>query len=735
MRQYELIDTVKSYDPLVDEELLNRAYVFSMKAHGGQTRASGMPFFSHPLEVAGILTQMKLDSASIAAALLHDTLEDTVATPQELSRLFGDEVTFLVNGVTKLSRLEWQSEQAHRVDNYRKLVLASAEDIRVLLIKLADRLHNIRTLHHIKSPKKRRTIAIETLEIYAPLAERMGMQSFQNELEALSFAELHPDINQVIKRKLHERLEESRTKIEDIVLQLQDLLARYNIKAQILGREKTPYSIFMKMRMHKFSFEQLNDVLACRVIVEDKDNCYKVLGILHSDYSLLPGMFKDYIGLPKANNYQSLHTGIIGPYHQRVEIQIRTVEMHEIAEFGLAAHWKYKRSDSLADPKDYHWLRNLLEVIENADTPEEFLEYTRIGMFQDEVFCFTPQGDLISLPKGATAIDFAYATSSEAGNKCTGVKINGKIMPLRTVLSNGSTVEIITSRNSYPAPAWEKFAVTPKAKTNIRKFIRVQQRKQYIILGRMLLQKICSKYNVDISDKTLRETAIRLAEHDWETMLEKLGKGEYIVTNLLKEAYPHLFLDQKSSLEGKKEPQNQGITYIEDTLKGWVEISVAELTPGVALHYANCCHPLPGDIAVGIMSAGKGIIIHTKDCKDLYHSVAEEAPQNQNDLKQFSEQLLEQIVNISWSGLDNPLKKHIGRLYLAIAKKPASFMEIFAVLESQEVCVVNIKFIHRTEDLFEVMIDLELNDNEQLDKVIFLLKSLSIVYSVERNHI
>src|SRR5881227_2735790 len=485
MRQFELVELVKSYDPNADEGLLNRAYVYSMKAHGSQLRASGDPYFSHPIQVAGLLAQMKLDSASIVTGLLHDTIEDTVATLEDIERQFGPEVGRLVDGVTKLSRIELQSDQTKQAENFRKLVLAMSEDIRVLLVKLADRLHNMQTLHFIPDEEKRRRIARETMDIYVPLAERIGMHRMKDQLEDLAFTELHPDARASIVARLGFLREQGGDIISRIVAEMTETLQDGGLTANISGREKSPYSIWRKMQRKNVSFEQLADVMAFRVLVDSVTDCYQALGIIHSAYPVVPGRFKDYISTPKPNNYRSLHTSVIGPERQRIEVQIRTRDMHEVAELGVAAHWIYKQGGGgRTDGRQYRWLRELLDILDHASGPEEFLEHTKLEMFQDQVFAFTPKGDLIALPRGATPVDFAYAVHSEIGDTCVGAKINGRLLPLRTRLQNGDQVDIVTSKAQTPSPTWERFVVTGKARARIRRFIRTQQRAQYLDLGR-----------------------------------------------------------------------------------------------------------------------------------------------------------------------------------------------------------------------------------------------------------
>src|SRR6267143_2021586 len=501
MRQFELVELVKSYDPHADEALLNRAYVYTMKAHGAQLRASGDPYFSHPVEVAGLLAQMKLDTASIVTGLLHDTVEDTVATLDDIERHFGPDIGRLVDGVTKLSRIELQSDQTQQAENFRKLVLAMSEDIRVLLVKLADRLHNMQTLRFIKEPEKRRRIARETMDLYVPLAERIGMHRMKDQLEDLAFAELHPDARASIIARLGFLREQGGDIVSRIVKELTETLKEGGLTANISGREKSPYSIWRKMQRKNVSFEQLADVMAFRVLVDGVAECYHALGLIHSAYHVVPGRFRDFISTPKPNNYRSLHTGVIGPEQQRIEVQIRTRELHEVAEFGVAAHWTYKQGAGKTEGPQYRWLRELPDILDHASGPEEFLEHTKLEMFQDQVFAFTPKGDLITLPRGATAIDFAYAVHSNVGDHCTGVRINGRLAPLRTQLANGDQVDIVTSKAQTPSPTWERFVVTGKARARIRRFIRTQQREQYHDLGKAILQKAFRHDGHDLAEK------------------------------------------------------------------------------------------------------------------------------------------------------------------------------------------------------------------------------------------
>ncbi|HRY03734.1 MAG TPA: RelA/SpoT family protein, partial [Beijerinckiaceae bacterium] len=474
MRQYELVERVRKYNPSADEDLLNRAYVYAMKAHGAQTRASGDPYFSHPLEVAAILTDLGLDDATIVAAVLHDTIEDTAATREEIERLFGGEIARLVDGLTKIKKLDLVSKRAEQAENFRKLLLAIADDVRVLLVKLADRLHNMRTLHFVP-PDKRKRIAEETLDIYAPLAGRMGMQGVRDELEGLAFSHLMPEAFETISHRLNELHAKNGPIIRRIEQELQQELKLRGIEAEVKGRRKAPYSVWRKMERKSIGFEQLSDIYGFRIIVANVEDCYRVLGVVHTKWPTVPGRFKDYISTPKQNDYRSIHTTVVGPGHQRVELQIRSREMNEIARLGIAAHALYKDShasdvETLSHESGaYRWLQRTLELLAEGDSPEEFLEHTKLELFHDQVFCFTPKGRLIALPRGATPVDFAYAVHTDVGNTAVGAKINGRIAPLLSELQNGDEVEIVRAEAQTPPAAWEALARTGKARSAIRR--------------------------------------------------------------------------------------------------------------------------------------------------------------------------------------------------------------------------------------------------------------------------
>ncbi len=724
IRQYELVERIKAYDPSADEDVLNRAYVYSLKCHGSQLRASGDPYFAHPVEVAGILTQMKLDTASIVTGLLHDTVEDTVATLEDVERMFGPEIGRLVDGVTKLSRIELQSDQTKQAENFRKLVLAMSEDIRVLLVKLADRLHNMRTLHYLKDPDKRRRIARETIEIYAPLAERIGIQRWKDELEDLSFAELNPEARDSILTQLARLRSEGAGRVEWVVEQLRQTLAELGLpNTKVFGREKSVYSVWRKLEHKSVSFEQLSDIMAFRLIVESVEECYQALGIIHARYPVVPGRFKDYISTPKPNGYKSLHTGVIGPDRQRVEIQIRTTDMHEVAELGVAAHWAYKQGQPRADAREYQWLQKLLEIVEHAQRPEEFLEHTKLELFQDQVFCFTPKGDLISLPRGATPVDFAYAVHSVVGDRCVGAKINGRMLPLRTQLQNGDQVEIVTSKSQTPSPAWERFVVTGKAKARIRKFLRSQQRTQYIQLGRALLQKTFRHEGYEFSERAVEGVVKIFQAATVDDLYANVGAGLRSQREVFHAVFPGHKPAEEQLSKDAKENRDKAVTQAtaaraaKPKAKGKdLPLPIRGLIPGMAVHYARCCHPLPGDRIVGIVTTGKGVTIHTIDCETL---------ESFNDSP-------ERWIDVAWDIGPNRPEDHVGRLNVVVANEPGGLGSLSTVIGKNGGNITNLKITSRSQDYFEMLIDIDVKDAKHLTNIMAALRATPVVNAVER---
>ena len=712
LRQYELVDLVKSYDPDADEDALNRAYVFAMKKHGAQLRTSGDPYYSHPVEVAGILTKFKLDSVSIIAGLLHDTVEDTDTTVEEVRELFGDQVAQIVDGLTKLAKIEQKSANNKQAENFRKLLLAMSEDIRVLLIKLADRLHNMRTLHFC-APEKRARIARETLDIYAPLAERIGMQEVKSELEEIAFAELHKEAHDSIVARLNFLREKDSNLVPKIIEQLQKDMEENGIKAVVSGREKTPYSIWRKMQQKNASFEQLSDIMAFRIIVDDVATCYQALGIVHSKYHMVPRRFKDYISTPKPNGYQSIHTGVIGPENTRIEIQIRTHEMHEIGEKGVAAHWAYKQGQK-AEGKNFRWIRELLEILEQASNPEEFLENTKLEMYNDQVFCFTPKGDLIGLPVNSTPVDFAYAEHSSVGDTCVGAKINGEIRPLRTVLQNGDQVEILTSKAQHPSTEWERFVVTGKAKAAIRRYVRAYKREQFITLGQEILERLFKGESLEFSEKGLVNVLPNFEAETIDDIYAKVGEGIVTGWDVLKAVYPGY---KQSKLEKVvKSVKLPSFKKIVKPKKGKGEpLKIKGLIPGMAVHFAGCCHPLPGDRIVGIVTTGKGVAVHTIDCKAL-EKYADEP---------------ERWLDIAW-GEEAENEMHTGRLKIMLANEPGTLAELSNLIARNSGNIANLNIVNRTVSYFEILVDVEVKDLKHLTDIIAALKASKVISYVAR---
>jgi len=721
IRQFELVERVQSYDPEADEDMLNRAYVYGLKKHGTQLRASGDPYFSHPVEVAGILAEMKLDTSSIITGLLHDTIEDTDATREEIAGMFGEDIARLVDGVTKLSRLEVQSETTKEAENLRKLVLAMSSDIRVLLVKLADRLHNMRTLTYIKDPARRRRIARETMDLYAPLASRIGMEKVKRELEELAFAELNPDGRASVLARLGYLRERGEQIVPQIEAELAETLTEGGLTAQVSGREKTPYSIWRKMQQKNVSFEQLADIMAFRIIVDDVAQCYQALGVLHGRYQVLPQRFKDYISVPKPNGYRSLHTGVIGPLGQRIEIQIRTAEMQDQAERGVAAHWIYKQGGPSTDAPQYAWLRSLIDILDKAPNAEEFLEHTKLEMFQDQVFCFTPKGKLIALPRGATPIDFAYAVHSQVGDTCVGAKINGRMLPLRTQLSNGDQIEIVTSKAQTPSPTWERFAVTGKAKAAIRRFIRTRQREQYLQLGRSLLDKAFHEEGYEVTDKGLADVKANFKQATTDDLVAAVGAGLVGAREVLTAVYPGL--KQKQQRKGSADvvpisrARNKASKARDAQSKRESgQIAITGLIPGMAVHFARCCHPLPGDRIVGIITTGKGVTIHTIDCATL---------------ESFSD-APERWIDVGWDAVGEGEAAYTGRLRITVANQPGSLSSLSTVIARHEGNISNLRIVNRSMDFFDMVIDVEVSDVKHLADITAALRATPAINAVER---
>jgi GTP diphosphokinase / guanosine-3',5'-bis(diphosphate) 3'-diphosphatase len=729
MRQYELVDRVRRYNPQADEAALNRAYVYAMKAHGAQRRASGDPYFSHPLEVAAILTDMKVDEATIVAAVLHDTIEDTNSTREEIDKLFGSDIGRLVDGLTKLKKLDLVSKRAEQAENFRKLLLAVVEDVRVLLVKLADRLHNMRTLQFVPEDKRAR-IAAETLDIYAPLAGRMGMQRMRDELEDSAFRHLMPDAYAMIAERLEDLRRKNGKIIAKIEKELGSELAARGIAAKVEGRQKRPYSVWRKMERKSISFEQLSDIFGFRVVVEDIEDCYRVIGVVHTKWAVVPGRFKDYISTPKQNDYQSVHTTVVGPGRQRVELQVRTALMHDIARNGIAAHALYK-DGQIADKegltnesRSYQWLRRTVSLLSEGATPEEFLEHTKLELFHDQVFCFTPNGRLIALPRGATPVDFAYAVHTDVGNSAVGAKINGRQAPLLSELKNGDEVEIACAEGQTPPAVWEGLVMTGKARAAIRRATRDAVRAQYAALGRQIVTRAFERAGKPFAEDKLKSALPKLARATTEDALAAVGRGEMFSGDVVRAAYPEFSEVRKAIM-----PRPRGET-------GWLSMKKAtslvfklpggepdkRSNPGqgaqtdLPVRFAPNGGAVPGDRIVGILTPGEGITIY---------------PIQSPDLVAFDEEP-ERWLDVRWNPEECRHELFPARLLLTAINEPGTLAQIASVFGDHGANIDNIVIRPISADFRELTIDIEVTDLKHLTTIISHLRARPVVSQVER---
>jgi len=694
LRQYELVERVKAYDPDADEAILNRAYVYTVQKHGTQKRASGDPYFSHPIEVAGLMTELKLDQETIVTALLHDTVEDTLATIEEVEDYFGPDIARLVDGVTKLSKIETLTENERAAENLRKFFLAMSEDLRVLLVKLADRLHNMRTLHFIRSEEKRQRIARETMDIYAPLAERVGMYEYMREMQMLAFEQLEPEAYATITGRLAQIRSQEGGQVDAIALAIKQALAEAGLKVEVSGREKHPYSIWRKMAERHVTFEQITDIMAFRVLTETPDDCYRALGVLHQTWQMIPGRFKDYISTPKSNGYRSLHTALIYENSMRMEVQIRTRQMHRTNEFGLAAHWAYKQGDR--PDGQVGWLRDLIEIVDASHDADELLEHTRLAIYQDRIFAFTPKGALHQLPKGATPVDFAYAVHTDLGNTAVGAKINGRHMPLRTQLSNGDVVEIIKSNTPEPQLSWLGFVVTGKARAAIRRAVRAKERQEVAAIGRKLFDEIAARLPARIGRKAISAAIDRLDLRDESELMFAIGSAKLSDREVMEALVPGSTAELPDNVEWPKQER---------------AISIRGLTPGMAFHLADCCHPVPGDRIVGLRQPGKGVEVHTIDCLSLASGVDSD------------------WLDLSWGERSTGA---IGRLRIVLYNRPGTLAEITGIFASNRANVVNLQLIQRDDTFGTFEVDLEVKDVAHLTRIVGSLRASDAVAEAER---
>jgi guanosine-3',5'-bis(diphosphate) 3'-pyrophosphohydrolase len=734
MRQYELVERVQAYNPNADEALLNRAYVYAMQKHGAQKRASGDPYFAHPLEVAAILTDLKLDDATIAVALLHDTIEDTDATRAEIDQLFGSEIGAIVDGLTKIERLNLVTREEAQAENLRKLLLAISEDVRVLLVKLADRLHNMRTLEFMPVDKRQR-IAQETMDIYAPLAGRMGMQDMRSELEDLSFKVLQPEHYEAITARLSEMQSEYRETIKTISAELEHKLKAEGMNARVSARVKSPWSIFSKIERKSIALEQLSDMIGFRVIVGTIEECYVTLGIVHTNWKVVPGRFKDYLSVPKHNDYRSLHTTIVGPGRQRAELQIRTEEMHRIAEYGIAAHALYKDGSSAdlarleKESKAYVWLRSTIAHLTDGASTEDFLEYTKLELFQDQVFCFTPRGRLIALPRGATPIDFAYALHTDIGDTCVGAKINGSIMPLVTQLRSGDEVEIIRDRNHLPPSNWEGIAATGKARSAIRRAVRQAAQQRAYALGEHVLGMLMEREGIDLNDAEAKSLAEQLGHAGKRELLIAVGEGKI----------SHETLDNEMiAVKGLRRRRNKKLELpVADQADGWFALRATDLfkfrVPGgqgggdnakAALAHLDFNMEVeispegvvPGDRLVGILtphSPMRVYPIHSDALGDMHDS----------DVA---------WIDVRWDIAGREDRNHKVVISMMAVDRTGSLAQIASAISSCDANIQNLVMALISPDFHKMTFEIEVRDLAQLTDVLTALKRIAGLSSVQR---
>lgn len=715
LRQFELVERMREYDPSLDESLVNRAYVYATVKHGSQKRHSGDPYFAHPIQVAGILTEYKLDAATIVAGLLHDTIEDTDATREEIEGSFGAQIADLVEGVTKLSKLEIQSEENKQAQNLQKFILALSKDVRVLIVKLADRLHNMRTLSHIPNPTKRRRIATETLEIYAPLARRIGMEKMARELENLSFHEAYPEAEAAINARLEQLRVEKGANVAIIIQTIMEVFEFAGIDARVYGREKQAYSIWRKLQRKSVEFSDLADVYAFRVIVSDPNDCYRALGLVHQTWRCVPDKVEDYISNPKPNGYRSIHTIVIGPGNVRVEIQIRTDDMDQIAENGVAAHWRYKNESYGFDEETAASVgldareatRSLLEIAEHGGDASEFLEHAKLEMYQDHVFAFSPKGALIPLPQGATPLDFAYAVHSGIGDRTTGAKINGVERPLRTSLRNGDVVEIIIGDKVAPVPGFEALTKTGRAKSAQRRLERQAKRDEFIRLGRDLVAHALHRYGHELADTALQQAAERLGKEDEEDLFIAVGEGTLKANAVAVAAFPGL--EEKVRKDSGRRPM--------DAEKAKLYVKGSELTPGVALHFAECCSPIPGDRIIGVHIPNKGVVIHTIDCEQLA------ALEDDKDVT---------WVDLAWTPTALNRALATSRVLVTVENKRGVLADLCRTIAENEGDIINLRLAKRTADFFDMLFDIEVADAKHLTNILAALRAIRSVKEAER---
>lgn len=702
-----LIDRVISYNPEANADLLRRAYAFSNEVHFKQKRKEGAPYIQHPLAVAGILCEMKMDTNSIAAGLLHDTVEDTETTTEDIRALFGEDIAFLVESLTKLARMEFKTSEEAQAENFRKMFLAMAEDMRVILIKFADRLHNMRTLEFLSSAKREK-IALETLEIYVPLANRLGIGWLKSEFEDLSFKFLKPDVYEELVRKVAKKREEQEGYLMEVISIVEAHLKAATIPGRVFGRVKHNYGIYQKMQKQKIPFELVYDVIAIRIITDTPADCYAALGLIHSLWTPVPGRFKDFIGAPKSNLYQSLHSTVIGPKGERVEFQIRTVDMDRIAEEGIAAHWKYKEADhgDKLDDKYFSWLREFIKSQKDTPDAKEFLEAVKGNIVTGVVYVFTPGGDIVELPQNATPVDFAYNIHTQVGHQCTGAKVNRRIVPLRYKLQNGDTVEIITSHGHTPSRDWLKFVISQKAKARIKQWLKVEERKKCLALGEELLEKSLRRYNLSpalAKSKEVLDIAKPYRITSYEDLLVAIGYGRLSVHKIIRKLLPESEKLEKDQVpqkkEARKEQEGKGIT-----IKG---------VDNIMFHRAKCCYPLPGEKVTGFVTRGRGVSIHKVNCPTLDTYTVD----------------MDRLVDVEWAGDESTYSV---KVQVLTVDKRGLLAELSAVLSTNNININHLEAsaTHEKQALFDFI--LEIRDKKQLDQTIKKMALINGVIEVKR---
>jgi len=702
IEKFNELDNLISYLENVERELILKALQFSHKAHKNQLRKSGEPFILHPIEVAKILTTIKLDGDSIVAGLLHDTVEDTTLTVSNIKENFGHQISELVEGLTKISKYSLKANKQKLGENYRKLLLAATMDLRVILIKLADRLHNMRTLKFIKNEDKKINTALETLEVYSPLAQRLGMKEWQDELEDLAFKTINPEARNLIIERLEFLSSKDDNIVDEIRYELKKIFLEEDINCRIIGRIKSSYSIWNKIKNKNISLEQLSDIMAFRVITNSTRECYRCLGVIHRKFPYIQGRFKDFISAPKSNGYRALHTSVMGPKNKKIEIQFRSNVMEQIADFGVAAHWKYKDPKKIKEKhtKEYKWMHDLVDLMNNSTNQDELLENSKIQLFQDDIYVFTPKGDVIELPKNSTPIDFAYAIHSEIGEKCVGARINEKMQPLKTILKNGDQVEIIISDESQPSPMWERFAVTSKVKSQLRRFFRSKKRDEHVRFGKEILTSIFLKESIDFNKNTKNKIIKEYKSKNIEDIYELVGSGNITAVSILKKLYPEL------NIKASKNFKFENKTSVK--LKG--------LTAGMSYHLAGCCSPIKGDNIVGIVTAGIGVAVHTVECETL--SSFSDSP--------------ERWLNISWDESSKVKTISSARINVVLKHQPGSLGKVTTIIAKNNGNISNINFTNRKIDFYEIIIDIEVRDSNHLNNIMAALRLVSEVSSLER---